>query len=160
MGGRRGEKEKYTSCCVNESDGLLKKCYHKKYSKSKNRIKKKGKNFPIGKMLNLNVILLIFSIVSNAKSVGDRENGFENRKRFDMGTETCIENFDIHIDKIIRTQDSRAMGAKYLNEADVNGREDCMKLCCETSLCDVFVMEQKVIFFLFTKKKLPEMLLQ
>ncbi|EEB18768.1 conserved hypothetical protein [Pediculus humanus corporis] len=95
-------------------------------------------------MLNLNVILLIFSIVSNAKSVGDRENGFENRKRFDMGTETCIENFDIHIDKIIRTQDSRAMGAKYLNEADVNGREDCMKLCCETSLCDVFVMEQKV----------------
>ncbi|XP_014251389.1 uncharacterized protein LOC106667758 [Cimex lectularius] len=57
--------------------------------------------------------------------------------------QTCLESFDIHQDKIIRTQDSRSMGAKYLNERDVASREDCLRLCCETDSCDVFVFEEK-----------------
>lgn len=56
----------------------------------------------------------------------------------------CLDSFDIHQDKIIRTQDSRAMGAKYLNERDVSSRDDCLRLCCETQDCDVFVFEEKV----------------
>lgn len=58
--------------------------------------------------------------------------------------QTCIDNFDIHKDKIIRTQDSRDMGAKYLNEIDLGSREECLRLCCETDTCDVFVFEEKV----------------
>ena len=65
-------------------------------------------------------------------------------KRYDIDFQTCVENFDIHKDKIIRTQDSRAMGAKYINEVDVSSREECLRLCCETSTCDVFVFEEKV----------------
>ncbi|XP_017775989.1 PREDICTED: uncharacterized protein LOC108562229 isoform X2 [Nicrophorus vespilloides] len=61
----------------------------------------------------------------------------------DVDVQTCIENFDIHKDKIIRTQDSRAMGAKYLNEIDLDSREECLRLCCETENCDVFVYEEK-----------------
>lgn len=62
----------------------------------------------------------------------------------DINLQTCIDNFDIHRDKIIRTQDSRAMGAKYLNEIDLDSREECLRLCCETENCDVFVYEEKV----------------
>lgn len=62
----------------------------------------------------------------------------------DINLQTCINNFDIHRDKIIRTQDSRAMGAKYLNEIDLDSREECLRLCCETDNCDVFVYEEKV----------------
>lgn len=65
-------------------------------------------------------------------------------KRYDLDFQTCVDNFDIHRDKIIRTQDSRAMGAKYINEIDLSSREECLRLCCETSSCDVFVFEEKV----------------
>lgn len=65
-------------------------------------------------------------------------------KRNDIDLQTCISNFDIHKDKIIRTQDSRDMGAKYLNEIDLGSREECLRLCCETEDCDVFVFEEKV----------------
>ncbi|XP_063223294.1 uncharacterized protein LOC134531542 isoform X4 [Bacillus rossius redtenbacheri] len=64
-------------------------------------------------------------------------------KRYDLDLQTCIENFDVHLDKIIRTQDSRAMGANYINEFDVGSREECLRLCCETDTCDVFVFEEK-----------------
>lgn len=68
-------------------------------------------------------------------------------KRADVDLKTCIDNFAVHKDKIIRTQDSRAMGAKYLNEIDLDTREECLRLCCETENCDVFVYEEKVINF-------------
>lgn len=57
----------------------------------------------------------------------------------------CLESFDIHKDKIIRTQDSRDMGAKYLNVLDVDSRLDCLKYCCDTERCDVFIFEEKVL---------------
>ncbi|RZF39367.1 hypothetical protein LSTR_LSTR000888 [Laodelphax striatellus] len=57
--------------------------------------------------------------------------------------QTCADNFDIHEDQIIRTQDSRALGAKYIDERDVPSRDDCLRLCCETADCDVFVFEER-----------------
>ncbi|GJQ84036.1 hypothetical protein Trydic_g10500 [Trypoxylus dichotomus] len=66
-------------------------------------------------------------------------------KRADIDLKTCIDNFAVHKDKIIRTQDSRAMGAKYLNEIDLDTREECLRLCCETENCDVFVYEEKSV---------------
>ena len=66
-------------------------------------------------------------------------------KRGNNAFQACLNNFEIHTDKIIRTQDSRNMGAKYINEIDVSSREDCLRLCCETEYCDVFVFEEKVI---------------
>lgn len=65
---------------------------------------------------------------------------------YDSDTElqSCIDHFEIHKDKIIRTQDSKNMGAKYLNEFDLGSREECLRLCCETDTCDVFVYEEKV----------------
>jgi MANEC domain len=36
------------------------------------------------------------------------------------------------------------MGAKFLNDDDVSSADACMKLCCETSDCDVFIFEEKV----------------
>ncbi|XP_044588489.1 uncharacterized protein LOC123267734 [Cotesia glomerata] len=55
----------------------------------------------------------------------------------------CLDSFAVHTDKIIRTQDSLALGAKYLMEAELDNRQDCLKLCCKTNECDVFVFEEK-----------------
>ncbi|KAH0948999.1 hypothetical protein HN011_007711 [Eciton burchellii] len=55
----------------------------------------------------------------------------------------CLDSFDIHRDKIIKTQDSRDMGAKYLSVLDMDSRLDCLKYCCETERCDVFIFEEK-----------------
>jgi MANEC domain len=54
------------------------------------------------------------------------------------------EHFDVHTSTIIRTEESKAMGAKFLNDGDVSSSEACMKLCCDTDDCDVFIFEEKV----------------
>jgi hypothetical protein len=56
----------------------------------------------------------------------------------------CSARFDVQRDKIIRTEESREMGARYLSELDVGARHECLRLCCETDSCDVFVYEEKV----------------
>lgn len=55
------------------------------------------------------------------------------------------------LDMIIRTEESRSMGAKFLDHADLGSREECLRLCCETDDCDVFVFEEKVHFTLHAK---------
>nr|XP_045591793.1 uncharacterized protein LOC123753886 [Procambarus clarkii] len=55
----------------------------------------------------------------------------------------CLEKFEVSESTIIRTQDSRVLGAKFLNESDVGNREDCLTLCCATHLCNVAVFEEK-----------------
>lgn len=63
-------------------------------------------------------------------------------KRGHYDHSSCRNKFEVHSDKIIRTQDSKALGARYLNEKDVNSRDDCMQLCCNTDDCDVFIFEE------------------
>lgn len=69
-------------------------------------------------------------------------------KRTDIDLQVCLDNFNIKLDEIIRTQDSQQLGAKYLNEVDLGSREECLRLCCETDECDVFVFEEKVRLFI------------
>lgn len=100
-------------------------------------------------MANRNELLFIFAIVAvNLNSVRMVDD-LNVSKRGDIDLKTCIDNFAVHKDKIIRTQDSRAMGAKYLNEVDLDTREECLRLCCETENCDVFVYEEKVMIYYF-----------
>ncbi|XP_065155908.1 uncharacterized protein [Atheta coriaria] len=90
---------------------------------------------------------LLFTITFGYLACAMRVNSTPAMQKRNIGGDTdvpkCIENFDIHKDKIIRTTDSRAMGAKYLNEMDLDSREECLRLCCETENCDVFVYEEK-----------------
>ncbi|KAA0194011.1 hypothetical protein HAZT_HAZT005935 [Hyalella azteca] len=55
----------------------------------------------------------------------------------------CFQRFEVSENTIIRAQDSRQAGAKFLNESDVGNREDCMALCCRTARCTVAVFEEK-----------------
>lgn len=89
-------------------------------------------------------IFIIFQILSEKTF-----NAFAREKRSDIDLQVCLENFNIKLDEIIRTQDSQQMGAKYLNEVDLGSREECLRLCCETEECDVFVFEEKVSVFLY-----------
>ncbi|XP_052739646.1 uncharacterized protein LOC112043658 [Bicyclus anynana] len=61
----------------------------------------------------------------------------------DLDPAACAARFDVQRDKIIRTEESRDMGARYLSELDVGARDECLRLCCETDACDVFVFEEK-----------------
>lgn len=96
----------------------------------------------MSKNVTLFIAFLITYLSVHSKCVGVEQRRIV--KRADIDLQTCIKNFDIHKDKIIRTQDSRDMGAKYLNEIDLGSREECLRLCCETENCDVFVFEEKV----------------
>ncbi|KAK3914633.1 Low-density lipoprotein receptor-related protein 11 [Frankliniella fusca] len=64
-------------------------------------------------------------------------------KRYDLDLQTCVDSFDVQRDQIIRTQDSKRMGAVNLAVKDVLTRDECLRLCCETDKCDVFVFEEK-----------------
>lgn len=56
----------------------------------------------------------------------------------------CANKFDVHDDKIIRTEDSKKLGAKFIDSAEQRDRLECLELCCRTPRCDVFVFEEKV----------------
>lgn len=43
---------------------------------------------------------------------------------------------------IIRTEESRKIGGKFLDSADDGSREECLRFCCETDECDVFVYDE------------------
>lgn len=70
----------------------------------------------------------------------------KNEKRTSLRNnyQMCLDTFKIQEDKIIRTQESLDMGAKYLKELEFNSREECLKFCCDTESCDVFIFEEKV----------------
>ncbi|XP_064483906.1 uncharacterized protein LOC135396708 [Ornithodoros turicata] len=54
-----------------------------------------------------------------------------------------LEGFQVNENRIIRTEDSRRMGAKYLNETEVGSNRDCIIWCWETTNCNVAVFEEK-----------------
>lgn len=47
---------------------------------------------------------------------------------------------------IIKTAESRNLGAKFIDNVDSLTKIECLHLCCETESCDVFVFEEKVRF--------------
>ncbi|XP_076311762.1 uncharacterized protein LOC143225729 isoform X2 [Tachypleus tridentatus] len=60
-----------------------------------------------------------------------------------LSAEVVMDNFQINRDTIIRTQDSRALGAKYLNETELPTNEDCIYWCWKVPKCNVAVYEEK-----------------
>lgn len=92
--------------------------------------------------------ILLISVVILCCAYGDNNAIRLNEKRHvDMRSDSyqrCLESFDIYKDKIIKTQDSRDMGAKYLSVMDVESQLECLRFCCETERCDVFIFEEKV----------------
>ena len=63
-------------------------------------------------------------------------------------TGSCLEQSEIGENTIIRTKDSRALGAKFLNETSLgaDARDRCLNLCCSFHGCNVAVYEEKVTF--------------
>lgn len=63
-----------------------------------------------------------------------------------VSSSMCLPNYEISEGSIIRTKDSVDLGARFLNESDLgmNGREECLTLCCRTPYCNVAVFQEKV----------------
>ncbi|KAH9406614.1 AP-2 complex subunit sigma [Tyrophagus putrescentiae] len=51
--------------------------------------------------------------------------------------------FQVNKNSIIRTHDSRALGAKYINETDLSSNEECLRWCWNTTNCNLAVFEEK-----------------
>ena len=62
---------------------------------------------------------------------------------------SCGEPSEISENTIIRTKDSRALGARFLNETSLgpDSRDRCLDLCCAFHGCNVAVYEEKVIHY-------------
>jgi hypothetical protein len=56
----------------------------------------------------------------------------------------CLGAFDISEKTIIRYDESRERGAKFLNETEIDTFEYCLKYCCDTRLCNLAVWDEKV----------------
>lgn len=39
------------------------------------------------------------------------------------------------------------MGAKFIADAELGSHDQCLRLCCETDNCDVFIFEEHVRFW-------------
>ena len=65
---------------------------------------------------------------------------------------SIVEKFQVNKNSIIRTHDSRALGAKYLNETDLPSNEDCVHWCWNTTNCNLAVYEEKVNNFVNMSK--------
>lgn len=52
--------------------------------------------------------------------------------------------FQVNKNSIIRTHDSRSLGAKYINETDLSSNEECLRWCWNTTNCNLAVFEEKV----------------
>ena len=55
--------------------------------------------------------------------------------------EHCLKNFETKENAIIKTKESQANGAQYINETKVATFEFCLRICCETPLCNVAVYD-------------------
>ncbi|XP_029041409.2 uncharacterized protein LOC114875376 [Osmia bicornis bicornis] len=96
-------------------------------------------------MLSSNVIQICIHLFTILYCVAGEIllNKNEKRASFRNNYQMCFESFNVLENKIIRTQESRDMGAKYLKEMDVNSRSECLRFCCDTKNCDVFIFEEK-----------------
>ncbi|KAI4487867.1 hypothetical protein M0802_011755 [Mischocyttarus mexicanus] len=90
-------------------------------------------------------LYLVFNIIAIFHDINGEISLKKNEEHINTANndDNCFKSFDVHSNKIIKTEDSRYLGAKYLNEMDVESREDCFKFCCNTDKCDVFIFEEK-----------------
>lgn len=69
----------------------------------------------------------------------------ETYSRYNRQLDTDVESrFHINANTIIRTGESRVLGAKYVNETILPSNHDCLTLCLETPNCNTAVYEEKV----------------
>lgn len=92
----------------------------------------------------VNNLYILFETISNFKLY------YIN---IDFSHSSCyLGKFDVKNDMIIKTEESKKLGAKFLESADALTKVECLHLCCETENCDVFVYEEKVKIYKFQLK--------
>lgn len=82
--------------------------------------------------------LLLTSGVASEEMKSKRFSSSKNDK------ESILNFYRVNSNTIIRTQDSRALGAKYLNETELPTNEDCLYWCYNVNRCNVAVYKEKV----------------
>lgn len=88
---------------------------------------------------------LLLALVNNLYPIRNDSNFEMYCIDIDFSHSSCyLGKFDVKNDMIIKTEESKKLGAKFLESADALTKVECLHLCCETENCDVFVYEEKV----------------
>ena len=113
-------------------------------------------NYSISHQMNALILLLVYtSSVCAFHSISKRYqipvSNPKNILQSDHPTikDNIVDRFHTNVHTIIRTHDSRELGAKYLNEREMVSNEDCLYWCWQTNRCNLAVHEEIVSFFLF-----------
>jgi len=61
----------------------------------------------------------------------------------DVKSSTILDAFKISQNTIIRTKESRSLGARYLNESQTSSREECLTWCWKVAGCNLAVFEEQ-----------------
>lgn len=61
----------------------------------------------------------------------------------DVKSSTILDAFKISPNTIIRTKESRSLGARYLNESQTSSREECLTWCWKVAGCNLAVFEEQ-----------------
>ncbi|XP_075723635.1 uncharacterized protein LOC119168218 isoform X2 [Rhipicephalus microplus] len=84
------------------------------------------------------------SIVSGGgRTLQKRPNPSHSLAGASAAVRDALQSFEVNENRIIRTEDSRRMGARYLNETELSSNRDCTLWCWETTSCNVAVFEEK-----------------
>ncbi|XP_067141959.1 low-density lipoprotein receptor-related protein 11 isoform X2 [Centruroides vittatus] len=83
------------------------------------------------------VNLLSTTVLGGEEAKSKRFSSLKNDK------ENIMNFYRVNGNTIIRTQDSRALGAKYLNETELPTNEDCLYWCYRVNRCNVAVYKEK-----------------
>ncbi|XP_065291080.1 uncharacterized protein [Dermacentor albipictus] len=81
--------------------------------------------------------------VAGGRTLKKRPNPSQSLAGPSAAMRDALENFQVNENRIIRTEDSRRMGARYLNETELSSNRDCILWCWETTSCNVAVFEEK-----------------
>lgn len=90
-------------------------------------------------------VLYLIVFITNVQFTIEHDHFYKDNHHAEnrMSLETCLGRFDVHVNTIIRTGESQAIGGKFLQGLELETPEKCQRLCCETTDCDVYVFEEK-----------------
>nr|XP_042895126.1 uncharacterized protein LOC107446927 isoform X2 [Parasteatoda tepidariorum] len=84
-----------------------------------------------------------YQSATNTNAVG-YSSTTDNVPRFNRQLDSDVESrFHISPNTIIRTSESRVLGARYINETVLPSNHDCLTWCLETPNCNLAVYEEK-----------------
>ena len=88
--------------------------------------------------MNFLSLLLFIEFILQSKLI------FTESRTYYIKNDSILNSFNIKPNTIIKTEESFAFGAKYLNGTEMSSNRDCLEWCWHYIDCNLAVYEEKV----------------